>query len=77
MTRATQELLNEALELPLDERAKMAAELLDSLQDSEADVEAAWATEIKARVAAVRAGELKGTDWRIVLDRIETEVLRR
>jgi putative addiction module component (TIGR02574 family) len=77
MTRATQELLNEALELPLDERAKMAAELLDSLQDSEADVEAAWATEIKARVEAVLDGQVEGTDWRTVMDRIETEILRR
>lgn len=77
MTRATRDLLNEALELPLDERAKLAAELLESLQDSEDDVEAAWATEIQQRVAAARAGELESTDWRTVLDRVEREVLGR
>jgi hypothetical protein len=77
MTRQGRDLLTEALELPLDERAKMAAELLESLQDAEAEVEEAWASEIQKRVAAARAGELASTDWRTVLDRIEREVLGR
>lgn len=77
MTRDARDLLDEALELPLDERAKMAAELLESLQEAEADVEEAWAVEIERRVAAVKAGELASTDWRTVLDRVEREVLGR
>lgn len=77
MARGTRELLAEALELPLDERAKMAAELLESLEEAEADVEEAWAREIEKRVAAARAGELASTDWRTVLDRVEREVLGR
>jgi putative addiction module component (TIGR02574 family) len=77
MPRASRDLLSEALELPLDERAKMAADLLESLHDAEKDVEAAWASEIERRVAAARAGELESTDWRTVLDRIESEVLGR
>jgi putative addiction module component (TIGR02574 family) len=71
------ELLKQVLELPLDERAKMAAELLESLSDAEEGVEEAWANEIRSRVAAVRAGELESTDWRIVLDEVEREVLGR
>jgi putative addiction module component (TIGR02574 family) len=77
MARGTRELLSEALELPLDERAKIAAELLDSLEEAEVDVEEAWAREIERRVAAARAGELASTDWRTVLDRVEREVLGR
>jgi len=77
MTRATRDLLTQALQLPLDERAKMAAELLESLHDTEEDVEAAWTAEIQRRVAASRAGELASTDWRVVMDRIESEVLGR
>jgi len=77
MTRAIRDLLTEALELPLDERAKFAAELLESLDEVENDVEAAWAAEIQRRVAAARAGELESTDWRIVLDRVEREILGR
>ncbi|MDQ3282425.1 MAG: addiction module protein [Acidobacteriota bacterium] len=77
MTRATRELLDQALELPLDERAKLAAELLESLHDTEEQVEHAWADEIRDRVAAARAGELESTDWREVLARVEKEVLQR
>jgi hypothetical protein len=77
MTREARELLDEALELPLDDRAKMAAELLESLHETEADVEEAWANEIRNRVAAARAGELRSTDWRTVLERVEREVLGR
>jgi hypothetical protein len=40
-------------------------------------VEQAWAAEIERRVAAVRNGELPGTDWRTVLERIERDVLGR
>lgn len=77
MTRQGRDLLTEALELPLEERAKMAAELLESLQEAEAEVEEAWATEIQKRVAAARAGELASTDWKTVLDRVEREVFGR
>jgi len=77
MARVTRELLAEALELPLDERAKMAADLLESLEEAEVNVEEAWAREIERRVAAARAGELASTDWRTVLDRVEREVLGR
>ena len=70
-------MLTEALELPLDERAKIAAELLESLEDAEGEVEEAWASEIQKRVSAARAGELASTDWRTVLERVEREVLGR
>jgi putative addiction module component (TIGR02574 family) len=77
MTRASRELLKQALGLPLEERAEIAAELLESLDEAEEDVEAAWAAEIQRRVAAARAGELASTDWKTVLDRVEKEVLGR
>lgn len=77
MARGTRELLSEALELPLDERAKIAAELLESLDEVETGVEEAWAREIERRVAAARAGELASTDWRTVLDGVERDVLGR
>ena len=78
MARATtRDLLEQVLELPLDERAKLAAELLESLQDTEEDVEAAWAAEIRDRVAAARAGDLESTDWQTGLRRVERNVLGR
>jgi excinuclease UvrABC nuclease subunit len=77
MTHTARELLRQALELPLDERAKVAAELLESLEEAEEQVAVAWAAEIRDRVAAARAGELESTDWETVLTRVEKEVLGR
>lgn len=77
MARENRTLLDEVLQLPLGERAKMAGELLESLHEAEEDVERAWAAEVEKRVAAVRAGQLVSTDWRAVLDRVEREVLGR
>ena len=77
MTRPSHDVLAEALELPPDERARIAAELIESLDYAEENVEAAWAAEIERRVALVESGELESTDWRTVLDRVEREVLGR
>jgi hypothetical protein len=77
MPGTTRDLLEQALELPLDERARMAADLLESLSDAEEGVEAAWTEEVRSRVASARAGEIESTDWRVVLDRVDKDVLGR
>jgi putative addiction module component (TIGR02574 family) len=80
MSSRAQELLREALALPLDERAGVAAELLASLDDAEAEdpaaVEAAWAVEIERRARRVMAGETTGIPWEDVRRRAEAELLR-
>ena len=80
MSSRTQELLREVLTLPLDERAEVAAEILASLDDAEAeghaDVEAAWAAEIERRARRVLAGHTKGTPWEDVRRRAEAELRR-
>jgi putative addiction module component (TIGR02574 family) len=70
-------LLEEAMNLPLDERARLAEELLASLDEKEEDVEAAWAAEIQRRAQEVRDGSAPGEEWRNVLRRIQGETLRR
>ena len=81
MTSRAQELLREALSLPIDERADVAAELLASLDDvgSEdvAKVEAAWAAEIERRARRVMAGESAGVPWEDVRRRAEAELRNR
>jgi putative addiction module component (TIGR02574 family) len=81
MTSRAQELLREALTLPLDERADVAAELLASLDDAEREqpeeVEAAWAAEIERRARRVLAGESAGIPWEDVRRRAEGELRRR
>jgi hypothetical protein len=57
MTSRAQQVLREALELPVEERADVAAELLASLDEAPtqpaAEVEAAWAREIERRARRV------------------------
>ena len=80
MTSRAQELLREALALPADERADVAAELLASLDDSEtdiADVEASWAAEIEKRARRVLAGESQGVSWEDVRRRAEADLQKR
>ena len=81
MPSRAQQLLRDALALPLDERADVAAELLASLDDAQverpADVEAAWAAEIERRARRVMAGESTGVPWEDVRRRAEDELRRR
>lgn len=63
-------LFSEALKLPTDKRAELAAALLRSLDgDPDEDVEAAWATEIERRVRDIKAGKGRSEDWEVVRDR--------
>ena len=68
-------MLRDALALPIDERAKLAAELLASLDadavDDPTDVEAAWAAEIERRARRVMSGESEGVAWDDVRARAE------
>lgn len=81
MTSRAQELLREALTLPIGERADVAAELLASLDaaetESPAEVEAAWASEIERRARRVMAGESAGVAWEDVRRRAESELRRQ
>lgn len=81
MSSRAQDLLREALTLPLDERANVAAELLASLDDAEAerpaDVEAAWAAEIERRARRALADESGGIRWEDVRRRAEAELRQR
>ena len=50
MSERARKLLQDAMELPLPERAELAADLLASLDgEPDADVEAAWAAEVERR----------------------------
>ena len=81
MSSRAQELLREALALPVADRADVAAELLASLDDAEADnpaeVEAAWATEIERRARRVLADESTGLAWDEVRRRAEIDLRKK
>ena len=77
MTRNADRVLEDALQLAPNERAKIAAELLSSLDEEEQDVKAAWAAEIARRAADAEADPDDEEDWRTALDEIRREVLSR
>ncbi|MEO8682196.1 MAG: addiction module protein [Vicinamibacterales bacterium] len=73
MTQRAKAILGEALALPAEDRADVAAELLASLEESSTEdaaaVRAAWATEIERRARRVLAGESAGELWDSVRER--------
>jgi putative addiction module component (TIGR02574 family) len=80
MTDRAQAVLQEAMTLPADERANVAAELLASLDDFKTEdpaaVQAAWAKEIERRGRRVLAGESSGEPWEDVRDRVAKRLTR-
>ncbi len=73
------DILTQALGLPVEDRALLARDLLISLDSAEIDddIEATWAGEIEARSNAVARGEFTATEWRESLDRIRQELAKR
>ena len=60
---STEELLAEVLKLPRDERARVAGEVLSSLEEPEEVVLAAWTQEIERRSREVAEGRFQSVDW--------------
>ncbi len=60
---STEELLAEVLRLPRTERARLAKEVLASLEESEEQVVAAWACELERRSREVSEGRVQPLDW--------------
>jgi putative addiction module component (TIGR02574 family) len=60
MSTLFEELSEKARSLTLEERARLAQELLESVErDADPDVQAAWETEIANRIAKYERGEAK------------------
>ncbi len=60
MSPKSSELLRQALELSVEERADLAAQILESLDSSDdPEVQAAWQAEIERRMAQLDSGEVK------------------
>jgi putative addiction module component (TIGR02574 family) len=60
MSTLVEELSAKAKALPREDRARLAAELLDSLQEApDADAEAAWEREVERRVAEIESGAVR------------------
>ena len=65
------EIIEAVLRLPRDERARVARNILRSLDEgSDEDADAAWLIEIERRMADFDAGGDPGEEWSVVRDRI-------
>lgn len=66
------------MKLDVDERARLAADLLKSLDgEHEDDIAAAWALELERRLHGIDSGTEKLVSWDEVRDRIDRTILRR
>ena len=64
MNQAAQKLLDDALQLPADERADLAGHLIDSLdQQVDEDADSAWNAEIHRRLKDLDSGSVKPIPW--------------
>lgn len=80
MSVESEALLREALALPASERAQVAADLLESLDDPTEDdpdaVAAAWAEELEHRARRALAGQDLGQPWPEVRDQVRRNLTR-
>jgi putative addiction module component (TIGR02574 family) len=74
---STDDLLAEALRLSREERARIAGELLSSLEELDEDVVAMWADELLRRSADVREGRMAPAPWATAREEILTELAGR
>ena len=64
MNPEAEKLLEDALRLPLQARAALAAQLIESLDEEvDEDAEAAWSAEIARRVEELETGRVKAVPW--------------
>jgi len=64
MNATTHELLESALQLPEQDRAHLAASLIESLDRSfDADAQTLWAEEVRRRLADLDSGFVKTVPW--------------
>jgi putative addiction module component (TIGR02574 family) len=75
---SSDELLSAVLALPRAERAKLAQDLLRSLDESQdADLDAVWAVEIARRAREVSVGTVKPVDLEVARERIANRLKAR
>ena len=64
METHAQHILQTALSLAANERAEIAASLIESLDEEiDADVNAAWADEVKRRIESIDHGQVQLIPW--------------
>ena len=63
MTALAQKLLDEALNLPKEERKGLIEALAESLDLSPAEISPEWQREVAGRIAQIESGDVKTVPW--------------
>jgi putative addiction module component (TIGR02574 family) len=66
----TKELIDEAVSLPVEERALVIDSLLRSLNQPESEIDKKWAAVAKRRLAELRSGSIEAVPGQDVFDKI-------
>ncbi|MEI7824746.1 MAG: addiction module protein [Chlorobiaceae bacterium] len=66
----TQELITEAISLPVEDRALIVDYLLKSLNYGEPDIEKKWAEEAQRRLDELRSGRVKTVPGDVVINNL-------
>jgi len=66
----TKELIEQAIALPVEERALVVDSLLRSLNPPQSEIDAQWATEAKGRLAEWRSGKVDAVPGEAVFERV-------
>ena len=72
----TGELIEEAISLPVEERALIADSLLRSLNRPESEVDQQWGLEAQRRLAELRSGNVKAIPGQRVFEMIREKFAR-
>jgi putative addiction module component (TIGR02574 family) len=69
-------ILEEALTLPATDRARLAHELIHSLEPEDKDADSAWTDEVRKRIDEIESGAVALDDWDTVKARLEAATRR-
>jgi putative addiction module component (TIGR02574 family) len=67
MIAETQEIIDRALELSVEEKARIVDELLSSLNEPDEAIDALWRKEVEDRIEAYNSGKLRSVSLEEVL----------
>ena len=70
------ELVDEAMALPVELRAKLIDKLLNSLNPAEAEIDRLWAVEAERRVAEIEAGTVEMVSGDVVFEKIRKRLVQ-
>jgi len=70
MKPALEEVVRQALALDESGRAEVAARLLDSLEEVDAEAEDAWTAELERRAIDLETGAVQGVSWEALQERL-------